>query len=115
MMIFAFLSGCKKDRPDPAIESIVGKWHLDAYEKLVNGDKVWEKAKDNPPGYLSFRFDGIMLDSKDLPSCCAPAGYNLNGTFFKIKPKASLPSLTSSQVCSSQIRVRHETILPLGL
>jgi len=82
---------CKKDDPDPAIESIVGKWRLDAYEKMVSGEQIWEKVPAGQSSYLTFRFDGVMLDSKDLPMCCAQGGYYLNGAFFGIKPKSSLP------------------------
>ena len=90
-MLPVILFGCRKDNPDPAIESIVGKWQLEAYEKTLNGGKVWETTQGGQPSYLTFRFDGVMLDSKELPMCCPPTGYYLNGTFFAIKPRTSLP------------------------
>jgi len=91
-IICVFVLGCKKDKAEPIseIKTIVGKWRLDAYERTINGQTTWEKVA-NEPSYLSFRFDGVILDSNGLPACCAPASYNLNGVKFTIVPKADLP------------------------
>lgn len=92
LLAIAF-TACKKDsnEPVPAVKSIVGKWRLDAYERTINGLKVWEKITDNEPSYLSFRYDGVILGTNDLPVCCGPGSYKLNGNLFKIEPKGKLP------------------------
>lgn len=92
LLVLTF-SGCKKEEnqdPLPEIKTIVGKWRLDAYERIVNGEKVWEKVTGEP-SYLSFRFDGVILGKDGLPTCCAPTSFTLNGILFNIVPKAKLP------------------------
>ncbi|MPR33739.1 hypothetical protein [Salmonirosea aquatica] len=92
------LLNCKKESepaPLPAIEEIVGKWRLDAVEKTVNGQKVWEQVSGPVPiftYYLVFRFDGVILGEKGLSWCCSPETLIVNGTSFKIKPKAKVPT-----------------------
>ena len=89
------LLNCKKERelaPLPAIKEIVGRWRLDAMEKTVNGQKVWEKVTSDPPSYLTFRFDGLLMDEKGLPWCCSPNTLVVNGTPFKIKPQDKVPT-----------------------
>ena len=84
---------CKKDQtpdPDPQIASIVGRWRLAGYEIEENGKKVWKLNPNDITSYITFRFDGVMLDSKGLAMCCPPSAYKLNGTIFKIIPKAEL-------------------------
>jgi hypothetical protein len=92
LMIPLVLVGCKKDNPEPEpeIRSIVSTWKQIAYETTVNGNKVWVPTQGEP-GFLTFRFDGLILDSKGLPACCAPKAYYLNGVFFEVKPKAEVP------------------------
>ena len=91
--LYIFVLGCKNERtePLPEIKTIVGKWRLEAYERTENGQTTWEKVSGNEPSYLSFRFDGVILDSKGLPACCTPPAYKLNGTTFTVVPKADLP------------------------
>jgi hypothetical protein len=100
LVILMIFSACKKDGPDPApeIESIVGKWRLKALEKTEDGQKIWEEINIGAePSYISFRFDGVLLDHKGLPFCCQPDSLTLNGNPFKIVPKAKLPD---NPVCS---------------
>lgn len=93
LLIPFLLLNCKQEpAPLPAIKEIVGKWRLEATEKTVNGQKVWEKVSDDSPSYLTFRFDGVPLDGKGLPLCCAPDSLVVNGTPFKIKPLAKVPA-----------------------
>ena len=93
LLIPFLLLNCKKEKePAPVIRGIVGRWRLDAVEKTVNGQKVWEKVSYDPPTYLAFRFDGVILDGKGLPWCCSPEMLIVNGTSFKIEPKAKVPS-----------------------
>lgn len=93
LLIPFLLLNCKKEKePAPAIKEIVGRWRLDAVEKTVNGQKVWEKVSSDSPSYLTFRFDGVILDGKGLPWCCSPETLIVNGTSFKIKPKAKVPT-----------------------
>lgn len=93
LLIPFLLLNCKKEKePAPAIKEIVGKWRLDAMVKTLNGQKVWEKVSYNPPTYLAFRFDGVILDGKGLPWCCSPETLIVNGTSFKITPQAKVPT-----------------------
>ena len=92
LMISLVLVACKKDNPEPEpeIAAIVHKWKYAAYEKTVDGKKIWVPA-DGEPNYISFRFDGLILGSNGLPPCCSPKAYYLNGVLFEIKPKATVP------------------------
>ena len=92
LLIPLLLLNCKREpAPLPAIKEIVGRWRLDAMEKTVNGQKVWEKVSYDPPSYLVFRFDGVILDGNGLPYCCSPDTLVVNGTPFKIRPQAKVP------------------------
>ena len=119
LLLYILLFGCKKDpTPLPAIQEIVGRWRLDAMEKTVNGQKVWEKVDDTSPAYLAFRFDGVVLDSKGLPWCCSPDTLVVNVTPFKIKPQAEVPSnpqcaLIDCLSCSSWYLEQKENELTL--
>lgn len=93
LMMLAGLVGCKKDDgPEalPEIASLVGRWKTAAYENVVDGAKVWV-AVSGEASYLNFRYDGVILDSKGLPACCAPGAYYLNGVLFKVDPKEAVP------------------------
>lgn len=93
LLISSILIECKDKQmdPDPEINGIVGKWRFEGYEKEENGNKIWFKETTDQPSFLTIRFDGIMLNSNGLPACCRPGSYNLNGTFYKIEPKADIP------------------------
>ena len=80
-----------KNASPETLQPLVAKWRLVAYERTENGKKVWKEADPQYPSYLSFRFDGVVLDSKDLPYCCAPGALNINGKLFEIKPQANIP------------------------
>jgi hypothetical protein len=86
------LVACKKDDPDPeqGIISLVGSWKHTAYGNVVNGETVWVPIEIEPR-QISFRFDGLILDSMGLPACCAPKAYYVNGELFEVKPKAKVP------------------------
>jgi hypothetical protein len=92
LMISLVMVACKMDEPEPEpeIAAIVDRWKLTAYENTVNGEKVWVPVQGEPY-YMSFRFDGVILDSKGLPACCSPKAYYLNGVLFQIKPKTEVP------------------------
>ncbi|KAA0991289.1 hypothetical protein [Dyadobacter aurulentus] len=87
-----FLLACKKDspKPDPTIQTIVGTWKHTAYEKNVNGVKTWAPI-DVEPHYMTFRSDGLIVDSNGLPQCCAPKAYYVNGVLFEVQPKETVP------------------------
>jgi hypothetical protein len=93
LMISLVLVACKKDdpEPEPEIAAIVDRWKSTAYENMVNGKKIWVPV-DGEPSYISFRFDGLILDSNGLPPCCSPRAYYLNGVLFEVKPKAGVPT-----------------------
>ena len=95
LMFIFVLVACKKDdpepEPEPEIAAIAHRWKLTAYEKIADGKKIWVPI-DGEPNYISFRFDGLILDSNDLPACCSPRTYYLNGVLFEVKPKAEVPT-----------------------
>ena len=73
------------------LQPLVGKWRLVAYERMENGTKVWKEADPQSTLFVSFRFDGLVLDSRGLSLCCPPIALNINGKEFKIVPKATVP------------------------
>lgn len=85
LMFPIVLIACKSDNPKPAleIEDIVGSWKYVATEKIVNETPTWV-AVDGESN-VSFRQDGVILNSRGLPNCCAPKAYQVNGLWFKIK------------------------------
>jgi hypothetical protein len=94
LVIMLILPGCKKDDTEslPKIKDIVGKWQLTEMEITENGQTVWQEAGVyDKPYYFSIRFDGVLLDDKDLSMCCSPQSLTLNGFQFKIEPKANVP------------------------
>lgn len=119
LLLPILLVGCKKEKdpaPLPVIKEIVGKWRLDALEKTVNGQKVWEKVSYDPPTYLAFRFDGVILDNKGLPWCCSPETLIVNGTSFRVDPLAKVPTnpqcaLVNCYSCPSWDLQRNENEL----
>lgn len=58
LLLPLLLLNCKKKDPDPlpAVKEIAGKWRLEANEKTVNGQKVWEKVSDTSPYSLHCSF-----------------------------------------------------------
>jgi hypothetical protein len=95
LVISMMLSGCKKDRnedPLPEVANIFGKWRLMEIEKTENGKTSWNPVVYyDEPTYLSFRYDGVILDNKGLPQCCGPDSLKINGVPFKIVPRSDLP------------------------
>ncbi|RDB05115.1 hypothetical protein DVG78_14630 [Runella aurantiaca] len=86
------MAQCRDKNVAPeTLQPLVGKWRLVAYERIENGNKVWKEADPQSPSFLFFRFDGVVLDSKELPLCCPPNALNINGKEFTIIPKSALP------------------------
>ena len=85
LMFTLVLIACKSDNPKPAmeIEGIVGSWKYVATEKIVNEIPTWVAV--NGDYNVTFRQDGVIIDSRGLPNCCAPKAYQVNGLWFKIK------------------------------
>lgn len=91
-LLFLSMAHCRDKNVAPEIlQPLVGKWRLVAYERVENGRKVWKEVDPQSPSFVSFRFDGVVLDSKELPYCCPPSALNINGKEFKIVPKAAIP------------------------
>lgn len=95
LMFSLVLVACKSDdpKPEPEIAAIAHRWKLIASEKMVDGKKNWVPV-DGEPYYISFRFDGLILESNGLPPCCSPKAYYLNGVLFEVKPKLEVPPNT---------------------
>lgn len=94
LSFFLFLSmvQCRDKNAGPeTLQPLVAKWRLATYERVENGKKVWKEVDSQSPSFISFRFDGVVLDSKGLPYCCPPSALNINGKEFKIIPKATIP------------------------
>jgi hypothetical protein len=91
-LLFLTTVGCREKTLSPEeLQPLVDKWRYAAYEKIVNGNKVWQDTDSLSPSFISFRFDGVVLDSQGLPRCCAPSALNINGKKFEIIPKAEVP------------------------
>lgn len=84
---------CKKkeEQPTPVngAELIVGTWRLVSYQTFENEEVVWREPETS--SLLTFRYDGVMLDSDGLPSCCLSTRYIINGSEFKVQPLSPLP------------------------
>ena len=93
LLLSVLFSNCKKNdlTPPAEIEEIVGAWRLEAVEKVVDGQAVWEKVNDDPPYRFIFRHDGVPLDINGLGQCCSPDSLIVNGTPVKIRPTAKIP------------------------
>ncbi|MCF2447222.1 hypothetical protein L0657_24925 [Dyadobacter sp. CY345] len=90
-----FLCDCRDKDPEPlpAIKEIFGTWRLEAYGRTINGEIKWESVSSTDQPYLiTFRHDGVVLNDKGLPVCCAPKSYTLNGVLFEIIPKEKVES-----------------------
>ena len=96
--IIFLLSGCKKDdSPVSAIENIVGKWRLVAYETLQNGERVWVQMDPaSQSNSMNIRRDGLIVDDLGFLPCCSPESLNINGTSFKIIRN---PDVGSAPMC----------------
>ncbi len=81
---------CKKDapEPDPEVAWLVGNWQEIAREQTVDGELQWEAVQQG--AFLTFRFDGVLLNEKGLPACCGPTAFNINGVDYPIVPKAKI-------------------------
>jgi len=91
-LLFLFMANCRDKNVAPeTLKPLVAKWRLAAYERVENGKKVWKEVDPQSASFVSFRFDGVVLDSKDLPFCCPPNSLNINEKNFKIIPKIALP------------------------
>jgi hypothetical protein len=86
LLLVLFFFGCKKDDPYAAIEPLVGKWEWVATQEADQEDWTMVGVDTNRV-ILSFRSDGLILDSSGTPPCCAPSAYILNGKPFNIEPK----------------------------
>lgn len=91
-LLFLSMVQCRDKNAGPeTLQPLVAKWRLAAYERVENGKKVWKEADQQSPSFISFRFDGVVLDGKGLPYCCPPTALNINGKEFKIIPKTAIP------------------------
>lgn len=96
LILSLLLLGCKKQNLDPPaeIKDIVGTWRLDAVEKMVNGQVVWEEVAfnpDDPNVSFTIRFDGVLLGRDGLPPCCGLDSYSVDGKPYLVKPKRPVP------------------------
>ncbi|WP_159470631.1 hypothetical protein [Dyadobacter sp. 3J3] len=100
-LLLILLLNCKKDKidtqPDEIMKPLVGKWHLTETEETVNGKKMWVPVTLTTV-YVTFRFDGILLDEKEMVGCCATKIYNINNTKFEVIPRAAVPYYDCSTV-----------------
>lgn len=91
-LVFLSMANCRDKNVAPEIlQPLVGKWRLAAHERVENGTKVWKEVDPQSTSFVSFRFDGVVLNSKDLPLCCPPTALNINGKEFVIIPRATVP------------------------
>lgn len=94
LLFIIVMCGCTADRtePLPQIKDVVGTWQLTELGRSENGETIWSEIETaDKPHFFSIRFDGVLLDDKDLPLCCAPQSLKVNGVPFTIEPKAAVP------------------------
>lgn len=84
LMVLFVLVACKSDNPNPApeIEGIVGTWKYVATETIVGEKAEWVSVTGEST--ISFRQDGVILNSNGLPDCCAPKVYQVNDDWFVV-------------------------------
>jgi hypothetical protein len=95
LLLPLLLLNCKKEKdpaPPPAIKELVGKWQLQTVERTINGETVLEEVPAKGGGTLTIRFDGVLLGSDGLPSCCGPRQYSIDGVPYIVKPQMEVPS-----------------------
>lgn len=93
LLLPILLVGCKKDdfETPPVIKELVGKWRLQAIEKTVDGQTVWEEVPAKEADTFTIRFDGILLGSDGLPPCCGLNRYSVDGVPYVVKPQVKVP------------------------
>ena len=81
LLLPILLVGCKKHDFEipPTIKELVGKWRLQAVEKTVNGQTVWEEVPAADVSTFTIRFDGVILDKDGLPPAVDWANIALMG------------------------------------
>ncbi|HEV7348139.1 hypothetical protein [Telluribacter sp.] len=91
-LLLLFLWGCRDREVSPeVVKPLVGTWHLAAYEETQNGKTVWVELPAGQGYTLQIREDGVLLNEAGLPICCGPSALRINGNFFRIQPKGTLP------------------------
>lgn len=103
LLTILFLTECKNEKIDPLIASIEGRWHIVAFEKEVNGQKVWVEDSTYNPGQILVRNDGAILYPDGLNICCLSNNYIINGVPRKIDyPQTNVQCYLSSCIdCKS--------------
>lgn len=101
-LIFTGVFGCKSEDANvklpPSVAELGGPWKLIAEEQGFVGQSAWVDVKQDSAYNIIFRSDGLLLNAKGLPACCAPTSLTINGIFFEIKPSGQLapnPECTS--------------------
>lgn len=93
-LFLATLYACKSNSMDasysPQVESISGTWRLIEEEQGIIGQSNWKAALADSSLDITFRNDGVVMNAKGLPACCAPTALTINGRFFEIKPATQL-------------------------
>ena len=81
---------CKEKQLTPEeIQPLVGKWRVTAIERADK--KEWEYVTQSGQHQFEIRYDGVVLDSKGLSTCCGPLYLTINGKKFSIVPKETVP------------------------
>jgi hypothetical protein len=91
-LLLLLLWGCADREVSPkVVKPLVGTWRLAAYEQTQNGKKEWVKLPAGQGYTLQIREDGAVLNEFGRPICCGPSALRINGRFFRIQPKGTLP------------------------
>jgi hypothetical protein len=69
-------------------ETIAGNWKLVAEEQgfIGQSQSTWSAVKQDSTYNIGFLPNGVLLDFKGIPACCAPTSLTINGTFYEVKP-----------------------------
>jgi hypothetical protein len=112
LLLPILLVGCKKHdfETPPEIKALVGKWRLQAVEKTVNGQTVWEEVSAADVSTFTIRFDGVLLGSDGLPPCCGLDRYSVDGVPYVVKPQMKVPYNAECELLNCASCPRNMTI-----
>jgi hypothetical protein len=95
ILFLTLLVSCKEDdasmEPSAFFAPVSGQWFLKEVEVFtVDNKSSWEKVAANLADTITFRYDGVLLQTDGQPTCCPPKSLTVNGQLVDIVPQTSL-------------------------